>query len=180
MKKQEARLTALKAREAAYADPAASARANDWLATMLAHHAGQRLAFYMPIRTEIDPRPAVETHDGPLCLPVVRHSGEPLVFRHWQPGAEMVQGEFGIQVPASALEMRPEVIIVPMLAFDRRGYRLGYGGGFYDRTLEALRAQGPVTAIGFAFSAQEMPHVPTEPTDQKLDLIVTDIGILQP
>jgi 5-formyltetrahydrofolate cyclo-ligase len=72
------------------------------------------------------------------------------------------------------------VLIVPLVAFDRRGFRLGYGGGFYDRTLERLRAQGPVTAIGFAYGAQELPEVPVEPTDQPLDLIVTETGILTP
>jgi 5-formyltetrahydrofolate cyclo-ligase len=69
------------------------------------------------------------------------------------------------------------VLIVPMLAWDRRGYRLGYGGGFYDRTLEGLRAKGPVLAIGFAFAAQEVEAVPTEPTDQRLDAVVTEKGV---
>lgn len=181
--KHEARQTALAAREAAHAGPdaaAKAARACDWLATMLAHHAGQRVAFYMPIRTELDPRPALAGHDGPLCLPVVVAPEAPLAFRLWTPGAPMQKGDFGIEIPADPREIRPEVIVVPMLAFDRRGYRLGYGGGFYDRTLQALRATGPVVAIGFAYGAQELPHLPTEPTDQKLDLIVTETGILQP
>jgi 5-formyltetrahydrofolate cyclo-ligase len=71
----------------------------------------------------------------------------------------------------------PQILIVPLLAFDARGYRLGYGGGFYDRTLQGLRAAGPVTAIGFAYNAQEVAQVPTEPTDQPLDFIVTEAGI---
>ena len=181
MTKQQTRAAAYKTRAALFADGAErSARANDWLATMLAHHAGQRLSFYMPIRTELDPAAAVATHNGPLCLPVVDAPETPLSFRSWHEGAQMEEGAFGVMVPSDRTEITPEVLIVPLLAFDRRGFRLGYGGGFYDRTLEKLRAAGPVTAIGFAFAGQEMAHVPTEPTDQKLDLIVTDQGIFQP
>ena len=89
-------------------------------------------------------------------------------------------GTFGALVPAKGDWIVPEVLIVPLLAFDRRGYRLGYGGGYYDRTLEVLRARGPVTAIGFAFAAQEVDEVPIEATDQPLDLIVTERGIIRP
>jgi len=92
----------------------------------------------------------------------------------------MVMGTFGAMIPATGDWIEPEVLIVPLLAFDRRGFRLGYGGGFYDRTIEALRAKGPVTAIGFAFAAQEVDEVPTEPTDQRLDLIVTEQGVIRP
>ncbi|MDH3263737.1 MAG: 5-formyltetrahydrofolate cyclo-ligase, partial [Paracoccaceae bacterium] len=74
----------------------------------------------------------------------------------------------------------PEVLVVPLVAFDRRGYRLGYGGGFYDRTLEHLRAEGPALAIGFAWAAQEDPALPVEPTDQRLDLIVTERETIRP
>jgi 5-formyltetrahydrofolate cyclo-ligase len=92
----------------------------------------------------------------------------------------MIEGEFGALIPESGDWLVPEVLVVPLLAFDRRGYRLGYGGGFYDRTLELLRAMGPVKAIGFAFAAQEIDRVPTEATDQPLDLIVTERGIVRP
>ena len=80
-------------------------------------------------------------------------------------------------IPAEGAWVEPEVLIVPLLAFDARGYRLGYGGGFYDRTLEALRARRPTLAVGFAFAAQEVAEVPTEPTDQRLDAIVTEEGM---
>jgi len=73
----------------------------------------------------------------------------------------------------------PEVLIVPLVAFDARGYRLGYGGGFYDRTLEGLRALRPVLAVGFAFSGQEMAEVPIDPTDQRLDMMVTEQGVVR-
>jgi 5-formyltetrahydrofolate cyclo-ligase len=83
-------------------------------------------------------------------------------------------------IPHAGDWLVPEVLVVPMVAFDRLGYRLGYGGGFYDRTLEDLRARGPVTAIGFAYALQEMDRVPVEPTDQPLDLIVTEEGATVP
>jgi 5-formyltetrahydrofolate cyclo-ligase len=89
----------------------------------------------------------------------------------------MVAGAFGALVPKDAPSLVPRVLIVPLLAFDARGYRLGYGGGFYDRTLELLRAQGEVTAIGFAFAAQWVEAVPTDSFDQPLDVMVTDAGI---
>ena len=90
----------------------------------------------------------------------------------------MVDGPFGASVPALGEEIVPEIVIVPLVAFDRQGGRLGYGGGFYDRTLEGLRARGPVLAIGFAFGAQEAEGLPLEPTDQPLDMIVTEKDVL--
>lgn len=152
------------------------------LITALQPHAGAVVAGYWPIRTEADPRAALARHDGPLCLPVVLGPALPLVFRAWDGGeAHLEQGEFGTRHPAdSQPELRPAVVIVPLAGFDRRGARLGYGGGFYDRTLEILRSSGRVTAIACAFGVQELPLIPTEPTDQPLDLIVTDLGIFRP
>ena len=147
------------------------------LADVLAAHAGKRLAGYMAMRTEIDPTAAMAAHAGPVCVPVILGPGQALKFREWSPGCAMVPGEFGAAIPAEGAWIEPEVLIVPLLAFDARGYRLGYGGGFYDRTLEGLRARGPVLAVGFAFDAQEVDEVPTEPTDQRLDAIVTESGI---
>jgi 5-formyltetrahydrofolate cyclo-ligase len=83
-------------------------------------------------------------------------------------------------VPAEGDWIEPEVLIVPLLQFDRRGYRLGYGGGYYDRTLQRLRSARPTVAIGFAFAAQEVAEVPTEHTDQRLDLIVTEVEVIGP
>lgn len=151
------------------------------LLPLLAPQAGKVLAAYWPMRGEADPRPALAAHAGPRCLPVVSGRGRPLAFRAWAPGAPLVAGAFGAMIPPdTAPPATPEVLIVPLLAFDRRGFRLGYGGGFYDRTLEALRAAGPRLAIGLAFAAQEVAEVPTEPTDQPLDLIVTEVGIITP
>ena len=143
----------------------------------LAPHAGQVLAGYWPMRGEPDPRPAMAAHDGPVCLPVVPGRAVPLQFRLWR-GEPLVAGVFGTSHPAeTAPEAVPQVLIVPLVAFDARLNRLGYGGGYYDRTLAGLRAAGPVTAIGLAWAVQELPLLPTDRHDQPLDLVVTDRGI---
>jgi 5-formyltetrahydrofolate cyclo-ligase len=172
--KAEARRAAFAARKVAFA--AGQGRAADLLADFLGPHRGRALASYMPMRTEIDPLAAMAAHDGPVGVPVIIGKGQPLRFREWTPGCAMVAGEFGALIPAEGAWIDPDLLIVPMLAFDRRGYRLGYGGGFYDRTLEGLRARRPRLAIGFAFAAQEVAEVPTEPTDQRLDAILTEGG----
>ncbi len=151
------------------------------LAEVLRPHSGRVLSGYMPMRTEIDPLPAMADHTGLVGVPVIPGKGMPLRFRAWTPEAQMIAGEFGALIPAGGDWVTPQVLIVPLLAFDRRGYRLGYGGGFYDRTLEGLRKADPSTlAIGFAFAAQEVDEVPIEPTDQRLDLIVSEAGIIRP
>jgi len=109
------------------------------------------------------------------ALPVVVAKNTPLVFRQWKPGDALVLGRWDIQVPpVEAPEVLPDVLLVPLLAFDRKGYRLGYGRGFYDRTLEKLRALKNVTAIGIAYSGQEMDTVPRDDFDQRLDWIMTE------
>ena len=175
--KAQARKAAFAARKQAFA--AGQGQAAELLADMLAAQAGKRLAGYMAMRTEIDPTAAMAAHDGPVGVPVILGAGQALKFREWSPGCAMMPGEFGAAIPAEGAWIEPEVLIVPLLAFDARGYRLGYGGGFYDRTLEGLRARGPVLAVGFAFDAQEVAEVPTEPTDQRLDMIVTESGVRQ-
>ncbi|CAN5418090.1 5-formyltetrahydrofolate cyclo-ligase [soil metagenome] len=111
------------------------------------------------------------------CLPAVTGKGHPLVFRAWEPGDALIRGLWDIKVPAEdAKELVPDMLLVPMLAFDRQGHRLGYGGGFYDRTLELLRKTKPVTAIGVAYAAQEMERVPHGAHDAVLDAILTEAG----
>ncbi|MDB6454919.1 5-formyltetrahydrofolate cyclo-ligase [Falsirhodobacter sp. 20TX0035] len=173
--KAAARAAALAARAAAHARGQGAAA--DHLASWLAPHAGKVLAGYLPIRTEIDPRPAMAAHSGPVCVPVVEGAGQPLRFRSWTQDAALERGLFGTLNPAAGDWQVPDIVIVPLVAFDAKGFRLGYGGGFYDRTLERLRAKGPVLAVGFAFAAQELPAVPMEPTDQPLDAIVTERGL---
>ena len=152
------------------------------LQDVLAARPGAVLSGYWPIRDEADPRPAMAAHAGPLCLPVVTARGTPLIFRAWDGDpARLERGGFGTRHPEEgAPEVLPEVLIVPLAGFDRRGNRLGYGGGYYDRTLEMLRAIGPVTAIGLAWQVQRVDSLPVGPFDQRLDLLVTDTEILRP
>lgn len=146
------------------------------LIAALAPYSGAVLAGYWPMRNEADPRPAMAAHAGPVCLPVVPGRAAPLLFRRWA-GEPLEPGPFGTFHPAASQPLlRPRVLIVPLAGFDRAGHRIGYGGGYYDRTLQLLRESGPVTALGLAFAVQEMPAIPAEPLDQPLDLIVTDTG----
>ena len=172
--KAAARTAAFARRKVAFS--AGQGQAAEILADVLIAHQGKALAGYMPMRTEIDPLPARSAHQGLVGVPVIMAAATPLKFREWGPGVAMVAGEFGALIPAEGAWVTPQVVIVPLLAFDSRGFRLGYGGGFYDRTLQGLRAKGPVLAIGFAFAAQEVDAVPTDDFDQRLDLIVTEAG----
>jgi 5-formyltetrahydrofolate cyclo-ligase len=150
------------------------------LSQVLAGYRGVPLAGYMPLRSEINPLPAMEeaAAHGPVGVPVIMGEGQPLQFSLWEPGCAMKDGPFGAQIPAVEEFFEPEIVIVPLVAFDRHGGRLGYGGGFYDRTLEQLRARRATLAIGFAYVAQEVAELPLEPTDQSLDMIVTEEGVL--
>lgn len=184
-RKRRARAEALARRDATFAKghPAPAAL----LAEVLAPHRGLPLSGFLAMGSEIDPGPALAAHvahGGPLGLPVMADGkGRPLRFRLWTPGAPLVPGGFGTSVPAEGDWMEPRVLVVPLVAFDRQGNRLGYGGGFYDRTLARLRAReaelGPVTAIGFAWGAQEAADLPLEPTDAPLDLIVTEAEVIR-
>lgn len=142
---------------------------------------------YHPMRTELDPLPLLQSlaeRGFATCLPVVGGRDSPLLFRAWSPGAPTVAAGFGTrQPPPDAAVAVPQLLLVPLLAFDRRGFRLGYGGGYYDRTLQALRAlpgvgqEGAVLAIGVAFDEQEVDAVPHLDYDQRLDGIVTPSGL---
>ena len=151
------------------------------LSEVLAGYRGVSLAGYMPIRTEIDPLPAMAeaAAHGDVGVPVIKAEGLPLRFSRWQPEGALRDGPFGAKVPQVDDFFEPEIVIVPLVAFDLSGGRLGYGGGFYDRTLEQLRARRATLAIGFAFDAQEADSLPLEPTDQPLDMIVTESRIIQ-
>jgi 5-formyltetrahydrofolate cyclo-ligase len=173
--KAVAREAAFAARKLAHAG--GQGQAAEILADFLSGERGKVLSGYMPMRSEIDPLPAMAAHQGPVGVPVIIGKGQPLRFREWSPGVRMVEGAFRALIPEDGAWVEPEVLIVPLLAWDRRGYRLGYGGGFYDRTLAALKAKHPVLAVGFAFAAQEVPEVPTDAFDQRLDAVITDKGV---
>ena len=139
---------------------------------------------YWPMDSELDPRPLMATLHAaghPIALPVVLGKGRPLAFRAWAPGDALEPAAFGTRIPgADKPELVPGVILAPLLAFDRKGYRLGYGGGFYDRTLARLRALGRMLAVGLAYADQEVPAVPHGPGDRRLDWIVTEAEAIRP
>lgn len=141
---------------------------------------GAIVSGFSPMKSEISPLPLLRRLADAglsLALPVVTGRGQPLVMRAWSFGAPLVSGVWGIrEPPADAPELYPDILIVPLLAFDRRGYRLGYGGGYYDRTIARLRTMKPVTAVGIAFSAQQIEDVPITPRDERLDLVLTEGG----
>lgn len=144
---------------------------------------GAVVAGYWPMRGEIDVLPllSVLAERGQVtALPVVVAPRAPLEFRRWRDGDPLEEGPYGTRHPvASAAVVRPVCLLVPLLAFDRQGVRLGYGGGFYDRTLAALRADGPVVAVGVAYAGQEVEALPAEPHDERLDWVITEREVIR-
>jgi 5-formyltetrahydrofolate cyclo-ligase len=141
------------------------------------------VAAYWPMRGEIDVLlllHALAMRGHVTALPVVVAPRRPLLFRRWAPGDALAEGAYGTRHPVeTAPEVRPHCLLVPLLAFDRRGNRLGYGGGFYDRTIAALRATGGVVTVGVAYAGQEVARVPAEPHDQLLDWVVTEHEVIR-
>jgi 5-formyltetrahydrofolate cyclo-ligase len=132
---------------------------------------------FWPLADEIDIRPllaALHARGHAVGLPVTPPRGQPLTFHAWQPGAALHPGRFGTLAPDGSA-VTPDVLLVPLLAFDRRGQRLGYGGGYYDRTIAALPG---VYTIGCAYAVQEISAVPSGPTDMPLDRVATERGLI--
>lgn len=140
------------------------------------------IAGYAAINSELNPMAVLKAlvEQGYVgALPTVTGPGEPLLFRRWQPNDRLARGAFAVPAPPSdAPVVRPDYVLVPLLAFDRRGMRLGYGGGYYDRTLAALRSQAPLVAVGLAYAEQEQIKLPAEAHDQPLDAIVTEKEVI--
>lgn len=176
--KAAARKAGFARREAAH--KAALSGAAGRLSEVLAGYRGVPLSGYLPIRTEIDPTPtmAEAAAYGLVGVPVIVGRGQPLRFSKWETDAALKEGPFGVMVPAEESYFDPEILIVPLIAFDASGGRLGYGGGFYDRTLEGLRRARATLAIGFAYDAQQTDNLPLEATDQPLDMLVTETRVL--
>jgi 5-formyltetrahydrofolate cyclo-ligase len=130
------------------------------------------------MRSEINPVPLMRKladAGATLALPAIGGRGKPLIMRAWTFGEPLASGQWGIREPVpEAPEVAPDVLIVPLAAFDRGGHRIGYGAGYYDMTINALRAKKKVTAIGIAFAAQEIPQVPATQRDARLDLVLTE------
>lgn len=141
---------------------------------------GASVSGFSAINDEISPlalmaRLAADGH--PLALPAMQGKGKPLIFRTWVPGDEMAPAVWGIAEPLATRDIvEPDIVLVPLLAFDAAGYRLGYGGGFYDRTLERLRRIKPVIAVGIAYDEQRVDAVPHLDYDQPLDWVLTPSG----
>jgi 5-formyltetrahydrofolate cyclo-ligase len=181
--KAEARKAAAKIRKSAHE------QLKDDAPLMLASHglpfppsvARNVVSAFFPYKSEIDTRPLLGKLAGEgwtTCLPIVIALGEPLIFRRWLPGQPTIPGTWDIPQPTDDAELViPDVLLVPMMAFDKRGFRLGYGGGFYDRTLQELRAQKAIIAIGVAYAAQEVDSVAHDSHDQALDYVVTEKGL---
>jgi 5-formyltetrahydrofolate cyclo-ligase len=162
------------ARRAAAPDRARHA-ADRFLEALGAEVAGRLVAGYWPMAGEIDPRPLLERLHAlgiALALPVIE--GSSLAFRAWHPGLAVRPGARGTSHPEAGDFVAPDVVIAPLVAFDRAGHRLGRGAGFYDRTIARLRAEGPVLVVGLAYDVQELDAVPIEPGDRRLDWVVTE------
>lgn len=145
---------------------------------------GAMVAGYLPMGDEIDVLPvlaALRACGHGIAVPVVVARGDPLAFRQWLPDDPLEDGPLGTKHPrGSAPAVEPAVLIVPLLGYDRHGYRLGYGGGFYDRTVAALRSNGEILAIGVGFAGQEVAHIPRGPQDEAMDWIVTPREAFRP
>jgi 5-formyltetrahydrofolate cyclo-ligase len=143
---------------------------------------GVIVSAFMPMGSEFDPRPLMRklaAAGARLALPVVIGRGKPLVMRTWNFGEPLGTGSFGILEPRpEAAAADPDILLVPLLAFDRRGHRIGYGAGYYDMTITLLRARKSVAAVGLAFAVQEIPTVPATPRDARLDLVLTEREVI--
>jgi 5-formyltetrahydrofolate cyclo-ligase len=145
---------------------------------------GTIVSGFMPLKSEINPLPLLQklsASGARLALPAIAGRGKPLIMRAWEFGAPLDRGQWGIREPKpEAPEVDPDILLVPLLAFDRGGSRIGYGAGYYDMTIHRLRARKPVTAVGIAFAAQEVPKIPATPRDERLDLVLTEREVIDP
>ena len=136
------------------------------------------VSFYWPMQGEFDPRFAIRelrSHGARAALPVVTQKGAPLEFREWWPGVPVTKGVFGLPVPEGSATLRPQAVLVPPVGFDPMGYRLGYGGGYFDRTLAALAPQPLKIAVGYELSRIATIH--PQPHDVLMDFVITEAGI---
>jgi 5-formyltetrahydrofolate cyclo-ligase len=143
---------------------------------------GAIVAGFMPMKSEINPLPLMKRladAGAQLALPCIAGRGKPLIMRAWHFGSPLKAGQWGIREPTvDAPEVAPDILIVPLACFDRAGHRIGYGAGYYDMTIAALRAKKKVIAVGIAFAAQEIPLVPATERDERLDLVLTEREVI--
>ena len=158
-------------------DPTCGAALTAYVLRDVPPPAGAVVSGFWPMGQEIDIRPllvALHERGHPIVLPETPKRGNPLIFRLWRPGAVMLPERFGTSRPAGEVRV-PDILLVPLLAFDRRGYRVGYGAGYYDRTLAALPGR---VRLGVAYAAQELDEVPAGPYDERLDAVATERGVI--
>jgi 5-formyltetrahydrofolate cyclo-ligase len=143
---------------------------------------GMIVAGFSPMKSEINPIPLLRKlaeAGAQIALPAIAGRGKPLIMRAWHFGASLASGKWGIREPTpDAAEVFPDILIVPLACFDRTGHRIGYGAGYYDMTIRALRAKKPVIAIGIAFAAQEISKVSATTRDERLDLVLTEREVI--
>ena len=143
---------------------------------------GTIVSGFSPLKSEINPMPLMRrlaALGATLALPVVAGRGQPLIMRAYAFGQPLNEGVWGIREPnEDAAEVDPDILIVPLAGFDRRGHRIGYGAGYYDMTIGRLRSLKPVVAVGIAYAAQEFPKVPVTPRDERLDLVLTERDVI--
>lgn len=172
-------------RDAITDQAAAAAAIAEQVASVLALTDAPRpvVSAYLAIGSELDPAPiaaSLSANEATIALPVMTAKDHPLKFRAWTPGAPLVERMWGIQEPGDECPVvEPQILLVPLLLVDQAGFRLGYGGGFYDRTLSKLRAQAKVIAIGVAHDAQRVDAVPHDAYDEPLDFLLTPSGLSQ-
>ena len=144
--------------------------------------AGTIVSGFMPLKSELNPVPLMRKlaeAGAKLALPAIAGRGSPLIMRAYAFGDELARGQWGIREPKpEAAEVATDILLVPLAAFDRAGHRIGYGAGYYDMTIAALRAKKTVTAVGLAFAAQEISSVPATPRDEALDLVLTEHEVI--
>jgi 5-formyltetrahydrofolate cyclo-ligase len=183
-RKAELRRIALARRETM--PPEARAAAAEALAARelpVAVSPGVVVSGYSSIKAEINPIPLLRRFaeaGAALALPAIAGRGKPLIMRAWTFGAPLARGQWGIkEPPPDAPEVKPDILVVPLAAFDRRGFRIGYGAGYYDMTINALRKIKPAIAIGIAYAVQEVTEIPTHERDARLDFVLTERDVIR-
>ena len=182
-KKTELRATAQSRRDALPAEERKrAAEAIAARAFPVAITPGVVVSGFMPLKSEINPLPLMQRlaeQGARLALPAIAGRSKPLTMRAWHFGVALDRGQWGIREPkADAPEVEPDILLVPLLAFDRVGFRIGYGAGYYDMTVRRLRGLKAVTAVGIAFASQEVPKIPTTERDERLDLVLTEREVI--
>jgi 5-formyltetrahydrofolate cyclo-ligase len=176
--KAELRTQALAKRDALPADMRAAAAEQIAARAFPVVVKGLIVSGFMPMKSEINPLPLMRklaAAGARLALPAIAGRDKPLIMRAYKFGDELARGQWDIREPTpQAAEVAPDILLVPLACFDRAGHRIGFGAGYYDLTIAALRAKKKITTVGIAFAAQEIREVPATPRDERLDFVLTE------